>query len=68
MALTTQRATMVCVDAQGAPLRPAIVWLDQRRCSHPPPLGPLWRSAFTLAGAGALIDHLQAQAEANWLA
>jgi sugar (pentulose or hexulose) kinase len=31
VALTTQRATVVNVDKQGKPLRPAIVWLDQRR-------------------------------------
>src|SRR6185312_8098423 len=31
VALTTQRATMINVDRDGAPLRPAIVWLDQRR-------------------------------------
>ena len=31
VALTTQRATMVNVDRAGQPLRPAIVWLDQRR-------------------------------------
>ena len=31
LGLTTQRATMVNVDAQGVALRPAIVWLDQRR-------------------------------------
>jgi len=29
--LTTQRATMVNVDKEGNPLRPAIVWLDQRK-------------------------------------
>lgn len=30
-ALTTQRSTVVNVDKTGKPLRPAIVWLDQRR-------------------------------------
>lgn len=67
LSLTTQRATMVCLDARGRALRPAIVWLDQRRCTAPPDLGPLWRSAFALAGAGTLVAHLQAQAKANWL-
>lgn len=68
IALTTQRATMVCVDGGGQVLRPAILWLDQRRCTQPPPLGPLWNAAFGLARASDLIEHLQAQAEANWLA
>ena len=29
--LTTQRATMLNLDRDGQPLRPAIVWLDQRK-------------------------------------
>src|ERR1700752_5404069 len=31
VALTTQRVPLVVSDETGAPLRPAIVWLDQRR-------------------------------------
>lgn len=68
LSLTCLRATMVCVDAQGQSLRPAIVWLDQRECSAPPPLSPLWKLAFGLAGATPLIAHMQRQAECNWLA
>jgi sugar (pentulose or hexulose) kinase len=68
VALTTQRATMVCLDGSGRPLRPAILWLDQRRASKLPDLGPLWGTLLKLAGAGDLIRHLQVQAEANWLA
>lgn len=68
LTLTTQRATMICTDAAGGTLRPAIVWLDHRRCTQPPPLSPLWRAAFRLAGATPLIAHLQREADANWLA
>lgn len=68
LSVTTQRATMVCLDASGAPLRPAIVWLDQRRCESPPSLGPLWNTLFTLAGARHLVQHFQREAEPNWLA
>ncbi len=35
--LTTQRATSVSLDAAGQPLRPAIVWLDQRRAENEKP-------------------------------
>lgn len=66
--LTTLRASVVCLDAQGQTLRPALVWLDQRECSAPPRMSALWRGAFTLAGARPLIAHLQRQAECNWLA
>ncbi|HEY9544490.1 MAG TPA: FGGY-family carbohydrate kinase [Solimonas sp.] len=66
--LTTQRSTVVCLDAAGRVLRPAIVWLDQRRAEHPPDLGLAWNTAFRLAGAHTLITQVQREAEANWLA
>lgn len=68
LALTTQRATMICVGADGEVLRPATVWLDQRRCDAPPSMGALWNAAFKLAGAAPLVRHMQADAEANWFA
>ena len=68
LALTAQRGTVVCAAEDGTPLRPAIVWPDQRLCSAPPPLGPLWSTLFALAGARTLLRNLQRQAEANWLA
>ena len=68
LALTTQRGTLVAAAEDGSPLRPAIVWPDQRLCSAPPSLGPLWNTLFALAGAGPLVKSLQRQAEVNWLA
>jgi sugar (pentulose or hexulose) kinase len=68
LALTTQRGTVVCARDDGTPLRPAIVWPDQRLATTPPPLGLLWTTLFGLAGAGELIRQLQRQAECNWLA
>jgi len=68
LALTTQRATMISCDLKGRPLRPAIVWLDQRECSAPPVMSAKWRLGFALAGASPLIRHAQRQAECNWLA
>jgi sugar (pentulose or hexulose) kinase len=67
VALTTQRATMVNLDRDGEPLRPAIVWLDQRRTTGLKPPGGLWGLAFKLAGATETVRYLQAEAEANWL-
>jgi len=68
LALTTQRGTVVCADEQGSALRPAIVWPDARLASRLPPLGWRWASALRLAGAHGLVERLQAQAEANWIA
>jgi sugar (pentulose or hexulose) kinase len=67
VALTTQRSTVINLDASGEPLRPAIVWLDQRRTEGLPPVGGLWGLAFKLAGATRTVAYLQAEAEANWI-
>jgi sugar (pentulose or hexulose) kinase len=67
VALTTQRATMVNVDEGGEPLRPAIIWLDQRRTEGLEPVGGLWGVAFRLAGMAETAAYLQAEAEANWI-
>ncbi len=67
LSLTTQRSTMINVDREGKPLRPAIHWLDQRRTEGLKPLSGLWGLAFKLAGASDTVAYLQAEAEANWL-
>lgn len=67
VALTTQRSTMLNLDQDGKPLRPAIVWLDQRRTEEVKPVGGLWGLAFRLSGMSDTVRYLQAEAEANWL-
>ncbi|HSQ38542.1 MAG TPA: FGGY family carbohydrate kinase, partial [Anaerolineales bacterium] len=67
VALTTQRSTLINLDKNGKPLRPAIVWLDQRRTEGLKPVGGLWGAAFAVAGASDTVAYLQAEAEANWL-
>ena len=65
--ITTQRATMISVDKNGSPLRPAIIWLDQRRTEGLEPVGGLWGLAFRLAGMRETVAQFQAEAEVNWL-
>ncbi len=67
VALTTQRSTIINVDAHGQPLRPAIVWLDQRRTPGLKPVSGLWGFLFKLAGMTGTVAYLQSEAEANWL-
>lgn len=67
VALTTQRSTVVNVDRDGKPLRPAIVWLDQRRTYGQKPVGGLWGAAFRLVNMTGTVAYLQAEAEANWI-
>ena len=67
VSLTTQRSTLINLDENGNPLRPAIVWLDQRRTENLPPLKGFWGIAFALAGMKDTVSYLQAEAEANWI-
>ncbi len=66
-ALTSQRATVINVDSDGQPLRPAMLWLDQRKTYGLPPVGGLWGLLFKLAGLTKTVAYLQAEAEANWI-
>lgn len=66
--VTTQRGTVVCLDSEGKPLRPAIIWLDQRLVEHNPPLSWHWRTLFRLLGASATVNQFRQKAQANWLA
>jgi sugar (pentulose or hexulose) kinase len=66
VAVTTQRGTMMRIDAQGRALGPALIWLDQRRARRVPPIALPWRAAFRLAGVADTIRHFQREAEINW--
>lgn len=65
--VTTQRATMINLDKNGRPLRPAIVWLDQRRTDDVPPISGLWKTAFKLARVEGTINFFRGETEANWI-
>ncbi len=67
VSLTTQRATVINVDKDGKPLRPAMLWLDQRKTYDLPPLGGLWGFVFRVLGLTKTIHYFQAEAEANWI-
>lgn len=65
--LTTQRGTMINVDNWGNPLRPAIVWLDQRKADAgniiPSVLKPLLKAMKYFDLANGVIQDC----EANWI-
>ena len=67
VALTTQRCTLINLDKNGKPLRPAIHWLDQRRAPGQKPLGGLWGTLFKVAGMSETVAYMQAESEANWV-
>ena len=67
VAVTTQRGTVINLDKQGKPLRPAITWLDQRRTDDVPAIGPWWSLAFKLARVDGTINFFRGEAEINWI-
>jgi sugar (pentulose or hexulose) kinase len=58
---------VINLDENGQPLRPAIVWLDQRRTKGLTPVRGLWGLAFRLGRVSETVAYLQAEAEANWI-
>ena len=66
VSLATQRYTMICLDKDKQPLRPAIVWMDLRRAEthNIGFLHPLTK----LIGMGELVKDAQQKARCNWLA
>lgn len=67
VSLTAQRGTVINVDTAGKPLRPAILWLDQRKTLGLPTVRGWWGLAFLLGGLRDTIAYLQAEAEVNWI-
>ncbi len=67
VSITSQRSTLINLDKNGQPLRPAIHWLDQRRTAGLKPIGGIWGLLFRLAGMTETVAYLQAEAESNWL-
>jgi len=67
VALTTQRGTVLVTDQAGRPLRPAIVWLDQRRAEGIRPIGGINGLAFRAVGVARTVAAFQADCEANWI-
>ena len=65
--VTTQRATVINLDEMGRPLRPAIIWTDQRRVPPRGRLPWLWRMLFGLLRIRPIVENLEAEAEANWM-
>ena len=67
LSLTTQRYTMINLDKDKQPLRPAIVWMDQRKAQPEHPVRGLWGVAIKALGLTHLIEDLRAKARDNWV-
>lgn len=67
VAITTQRGTVINLDSNGQPLRPAISWLDQRQAQQTPQL-PLIDNALRCIGQYSPLERMKREAESNWIA
>lgn len=65
--LTTIRCTSVCVGSDGKPLRPAILWLDQRRAKGRPRLKPWGAAAVKAAGMTKTLRLQYEKSHCNWI-
>ncbi len=65
--VTSQRDSMVNLDEKGAPLRPVITWLDQRKADGVYfPSAPM-RLAYRVVGMAEAVSKLQADGKCNWI-
>jgi sugar (pentulose or hexulose) kinase len=65
--VTTQRGTVVNVDKEGNSLRPAIIWLDQRRAEVEGSVPGLWKWLFKLAGVEDVVHRFREKSQAAWI-
>ncbi len=65
--VTTQRDTLVFLDREGRPLRPALTWLDTRKARSV--YKPVWfkRIAFRIVGMLEAVQKLQKECKASWV-
>ncbi|MGC8118866.1 FGGY-family carbohydrate kinase [Marinobacter sp. VGCF2001] len=66
--VTTQRGTVINLDREGNPLRPAIIWLDQRHARVEGPVKGPWGWLFKLARLEDTINRFREKTQANWVA
>ncbi len=67
LGITTQRTTCIPVDRDGKALRPAIIWLDQRKMENPPPLSFGAKAIFGAAGLYEAIKYVRKNSKFLWI-
>jgi len=67
LAVTALRNSLVNVDDQGNPLRPAILWTDQRKAARREKLDFLTRFSHALVGMSEAVAISQMEGKVNWI-
>jgi sugar (pentulose or hexulose) kinase len=65
--ITTQRSASFPVDKEGNPLRPAIIWLDQRVTESPPPMSTKARLMFQAIGMLETMQRARKESKFMWI-
>ena len=67
VSLTCQRTTVINLDKNGRPLRPAILWLDQRKARTLNRIPPLVRWGLGLLRRRTFIENPVRECKSNWM-
>ncbi|MGB9820247.1 MAG: FGGY-family carbohydrate kinase [Pseudothermotoga sp.] len=67
IAVTTQRDTCVLLDRDGKPLKPAILWLDQRMADYDCKLPVHYKIGFKIIGMDKAAFISAKKCKANWI-
>jgi sugar (pentulose or hexulose) kinase len=65
--LTSQRGTVIPIDKNGNPTRPAIHFMDTRRIEGLSKLGGVWGLFFRIIGLYAAISYLREHSWYSWI-
>ncbi len=65
--VTSQRVSMINVDRDGKPLRPAIIWLDQRKAEEKIKYGPVINPILKTIGLKKTVHKLFRDGKCNWI-
>jgi len=65
--VTSQRASMINVDKNGIPLRPAVIWLDQRKAKPVFGQSGLLNRGLKLFKLEKKVFEIQSQGKCNWI-
>lgn len=67
LSITTQRNCIVHLDNENNPLRPIIMWPDNRRATKLPAFSWWWKLSFAVIGLTKRIQYFQSESECNWI-
>lgn len=67
VSVSSMRDVGICIDKEGKPLRPCILWLDKRLAKSEKKLPILSRIAFGIAGMSQAVEKNRKEAKCNWI-